>query len=250
MAPEDQEALYAIEHPEFGRIYSGPIRSDAYLRFLVSELKPFIDERYPTLADRDNTYLMGSSMGGLISIYAISEYPEVFGGAACLSTHWPGSLYPGESPFPSLMREYLAEHIPGPEGHRLWFDYGSEGLDASYAGYQRKVDGIVRNKGYGNDRWITFHAAGANHDENAWRARLHHPLTFLLAPRPPPPEVLAAVASPDGRNEWRLSIDHSGVPRYSVERGGRVVVDDSRLGLRFAAHAELAAGWKGLGPSK
>jgi alpha-glucosidase len=244
MAPEDQQALYAIEHPEFGRIYSGPTRSDAYLRFLVEELKPYIDERYPTLVDRDNTFVMGSSLGGLISIYAISEYPEVFGGAACLSTHWPGSLYPGESPFPALMREYLKEHIPGPEGHRLWFDYGSEGLDASYAEYQHEVDGIVRNKGYGNDRWITYHAAGANHDENAWRARLHYPLAFLLAPRPAPPAELASVASPDGMNEFSVLIDHSGVPRYSVRRGGTVVVDESRLGLRFAAQAELGKGFR------
>jgi alpha-glucosidase len=244
MAAEDQQALSAIEHPEFGRIFGGPIRSDDYLRFLVSELKPYIDKRYPTLADRENTYLMGSSMGGLISIYAISEYPGVFGGAACLSTHWPGSLYPDESPFPELMRQYLSANIPRPEGHRLWFDYGSEGLDAGYAQYQERVDWIVRETGYGNDRWITYHAAGANHDENAWRARLHHPLTFLLAPRPPPPEVLASVASPDGRNEWRLVIDDSGVPRYSVERGGQVVVDDSRLGLRFAAQAELGQGFR------
>jgi alpha-glucosidase len=244
MAPEDQQALYAIEHPELGRVYSGPIRSDAYLRFLVEELKPHIDANFPTLPDRDNTVVMGSSMGGLISIYAISEYPEVFGGAGCLSTHWPGSLYPGDSPFPALMRDYLKDNIPEPDGHYLWFDYGSEGLDASYAGYQSRVDHIVRNKGYGNDRWITFLDAGADHNEDAWRARLHHPLTFLLAPRPAAPAVLATVASPDGRNEFSLVIDHSGISRYSVRRGGQVVVSDSRLGLRFAEQAELGKGFR------
>jgi predicted alpha/beta superfamily hydrolase len=56
--------------------------SDAYLRFLVTELKPFIDSTYATKPDRENTFIMGSSMGGLISLYAVSEYPEVFGGAA------------------------------------------------------------------------------------------------------------------------------------------------------------------------
>ena len=62
-----------------GRIFHGEVRSDRYLRFLVEELKPYIDENFPVLNDRDNTFVMGSSMGGLISIYAISEYPEVFG---------------------------------------------------------------------------------------------------------------------------------------------------------------------------
>ena len=68
----------------------GKPQSDAYLRFLVEELKPAIDARYATRPDRDNTFIMGSSMGGLISVYAMNRYPEVFGGAAGLSTHWVG----------------------------------------------------------------------------------------------------------------------------------------------------------------
>ncbi len=62
--------------------------SDAYLRFLVEELKPFIDAHYSTRPDQPNTFVMGSSMGGLISLYAICEYPQIFGGAGCVSTHW------------------------------------------------------------------------------------------------------------------------------------------------------------------
>ena len=243
MSDEERAVLYGLEHPQFGRIFNGPVRSDDYLRFLVEELKPWVDSNYPTLPDRDNTFVMGSSMGGLISIYAISEYPEVFGGAGCLSTHWPGG-YPGASAFAREMEAYLAESLPAPDGHRLWFDYGSEGLDASYADYQEKVDHIVRNAGYGNDRWITYFDQGADHNEDAWRARLHHPLTFLLAPRPAPPEVLAAVASPDGLNRFELIIDQHGAPRYSVLRGAEAVVKESRLGLRFAQQAELGQGFR------
>jgi hypothetical protein len=209
MAEADRKALVDLVHPTFGRIYSGAVRSDAYLRFLVEELKPYIDGNYATLPDRDNTYVMGSSMGGLISIYAISEYPEVFGGAACLSTHWPGGD-PGGVAFSQQMQSYLERNLPEPAGHRLWFDYGSEGLDASYRDHQAQVDHIVRNHEYGNDRWITYYDAGADHNEDAWRARLHYPLTFLLAPREGAPEVLARVASPDGRNEFSLLIDHAG----------------------------------------
>ena len=71
-------------------VFSGKIQSDNYLKFLVKELKPFIDSSFSTLKDQQNTFIAGSSMGGLISMYAICEYPLVFGGAACLSTHWPG----------------------------------------------------------------------------------------------------------------------------------------------------------------
>jgi predicted alpha/beta superfamily hydrolase len=72
-----------------GGTISGPVLSDAYLRFIVEELKPFIDSAYRTQTGPENTFLMGSSMGGLIALYGVLEYPHVFGGAACLSTHWP-----------------------------------------------------------------------------------------------------------------------------------------------------------------
>ena len=55
-------------------------RSDDYLRFVVEELKPHIDKTYSVHTDREHTYIAGSSMGGLLSIYTICEYPETFGG--------------------------------------------------------------------------------------------------------------------------------------------------------------------------
>ncbi|MCK7479334.1 MAG: alpha/beta hydrolase-fold protein [Candidatus Moduliflexus flocculans] len=56
----------------------------------MEEVKPFVDANYPTLPDQRNTFIMGSSMGGLISLYAVSQYPDVFYGAGCVSTHWAG----------------------------------------------------------------------------------------------------------------------------------------------------------------
>ena len=66
--------------------------ADSYLRFIVEELKPFIDHNLPTASDPANTFIAGSSMGGLIAIYALCEYPEIFGGAAWLATQWTGTL--------------------------------------------------------------------------------------------------------------------------------------------------------------
>lgn len=62
-------------------------QSDMYLQFLVTELKPFVDANYRVHKTKEHTFIAGSSMGGLISMYAVCEYPDVFGGAACLSTH-------------------------------------------------------------------------------------------------------------------------------------------------------------------
>ena len=60
-------------------LYGGDPLSDGYLKFIVRELRPMIDRRFNVKTDRADTVIMGSSMGSLISLYAIDEYPEVFG---------------------------------------------------------------------------------------------------------------------------------------------------------------------------
>jgi alpha-glucosidase len=206
------------------------LRSDSYLRFLVEELKPYIDLRFPVLSDPANTFIMGSSMGGLISIYALARYPDVFGGAGCLSTHWPGALPGRESPFPAAMRDFLAGSLPG--GKRVWFDHGTEGLDAAYPELQRGVDAVMREKGYDQSNWVTYVDEGADHSEDAWRARLQLPLTFLLAP--PEDRSLAAVSSPDGRLRFTLNEGRFGGKTYSLAFGSETIVRNARLGMRFA----------------
>ncbi len=74
---------------QFVRERGGRPESDAYLRFMVEELKPFVDAAYRTRPDRARTVVMGSCLGGLISLYALTEYPAIFGRAGCVSTHWP-----------------------------------------------------------------------------------------------------------------------------------------------------------------
>jgi predicted alpha/beta superfamily hydrolase len=154
------------------KVPGGP-RADAYLAFLVEELKPAIDSQYNTLASREHTLVMGSSMGGLISLYALCEYPQVFGAAGCLSTHWPG---PGR-----LMLDYLREQLPRPGAHRIYFDRGDDDLDTTYAPYQEKVDTIMLAAGYqtGED-WLTRVFEGGEHSERAWQKRVDVPLAFLL----------------------------------------------------------------------
>lgn len=157
----------------------GPI-SDKYLKFLVTELKPLIDSTFSTFTDQSNTYISGSSMGGLISMYAICEYPDVFGGAACLSTHWPGTIPAENNPVPAAFLKYLKDHLPLPVNHRIYFDYGSETLDAFYKPFQLKADEIMKAKGYASKNWITREFPGENHSEKAWNKRFSIPVVFLL----------------------------------------------------------------------
>lgn len=167
---EVQERVFKEQADLVGRELS----SDNYLKFLVEELKPYIDDNYRTRPGRADTDLMGASMGGVVSAYAIAEYPGVFGGAACLSTDW--NIADG------AFVDWLADHWPAAGSHRVYFDHGTETLDAAYGPYQRRVDDVLRNKGYqeGED-WITRRFEGADHTPRAWRDRLHIALTFLLA---------------------------------------------------------------------
>lgn len=154
--------------------------SDSYLKFIIAELKPMIDKKYSTRSDRQNTFIAGSSMGGLISMYAICEYPNVFGGAACLSTHWPGTFTTENNPIPKAFVNYLSEHLPDPKNHKFYFDHGDQTLDALYPTLQHNIDVVMLSKGYSNKSWLTKVFPGENHSELSWSKRLNIPLEFLL----------------------------------------------------------------------
>ncbi len=158
---------------------SQPPMADAYLRFLVTELKPAIDARYRTRPGRDDTVVAGSSMGGLISAYALCEHPQVFGGAACLSTHWIGG-FERNAEIPAAGRAYLRRRLPPPGEHRLYMDRGTTELDALYDEAQAAVDALMRERGFGPPRFVTRVFEGEGHNERAWAKRLEIPLRHLL----------------------------------------------------------------------
>lgn len=169
--------------------YGGAPLSDDYLRFIVEELKPYIDQHYRTLSDATHTSIMGSSMGGLISFYALTEYPEVFGRAGALSTHWPLVIPPeGEGPgeervavVRDIYRDYLQQHLPYSGSHRVYFDHGSEHIDAYYAPYQAEINGLLKGLGWQEENdWHSQSFPGATHNEAAWRERIEIPLKFLF----------------------------------------------------------------------
>lgn len=161
-------------------IFSGKIVSDNYLRFIVRELKPYIDSNFSTLKVPANTYIAGSSMGGLISLYALCEYPDVFGSAACISTHWPVIFTNQNNPFPEAIFDYLEKKLPVQKNHRIYFDYGTATLDTLYKPYQMRVNNIMQSKGYQNRNWITREYPGEDHSETAWARRLDDVLSFLF----------------------------------------------------------------------
>ncbi len=181
LTPEYQDSIITKgARSEGTSLFSKKVCSDDYLKFLVEELKPHIDAVYSTSKQTKDTFIAGSSMGGLISMYALCEYPDVFAGAACLSTHWIGTFDTINNPIPLTFVNYLDRKLPNPSTHKIYFDYGTETLDRFYEPYQLRVDSVMSSKGYTEQNWITQKFVGADHSEASWNERLHIPITFLL----------------------------------------------------------------------
>lgn len=161
-----------------------------YARFLVEELMPRVNREFRTRTGAENTFHMGSSMGGLLSYYLVKEHPEVFGACGCVSSHFPlsatvaasitGEPTDGEET-PFLLLDIAAGDTV-PDGARFFFDYGTEGLDASYGPTHQALREWLVGQGLqeGADFLIREYP-GADHNEASWRARIRDQLTWLLA---------------------------------------------------------------------
>jgi predicted alpha/beta superfamily hydrolase len=148
--------------------YSWSEKGQNYLKFLIEELKPFIDKKYRTLPEAENTAIIGSSMGGLISFYAAWHYPHVFGMAGCMSS----SFYYNNDRSIRQVQDY--------NGHKksvkFYIDHGEDG---SLRGQRMFVE--LSKKGYEIGHDIDYYyAPGAAHHEKEWAARMERPLIFFF----------------------------------------------------------------------
>jgi enterochelin esterase-like enzyme len=163
----------------------GELLSDRHLRFVVDDVKPLVDGIWRTRRGREDTFILGASMGGLASLNALAVRPDVFGAAACLSTHWPlrpPQQLPGEE-IAAAIAGWLSGSLGAPQGRRLYFDHGDKGLDARYAPFQAGVDALLAAAGWRQGaELMTRVFPGADHNEAAWRLRAEVPLGFLLTP--------------------------------------------------------------------
>lgn len=158
----------------------GQYRADEYLSFIVNTLKPIIDDKFSTLTDSKSTSIMGSSMGGLISIYGVTEYPEVFGAAVCMSTHWTGAIG-DNADFPTAMKQYLLDNFPRNGDYLLYFDNGDCDYDSQYLPAYNEMNTLFDFLGYREgEKLKTGVFQGHSHSEKSWSERVNIPLQFIL----------------------------------------------------------------------
>ena len=153
--------------------YSSNDTGYAYMNFVVNDLKPFIDDNYRTLRDREFTATGGSSMGGLISFMLLWEHSDVFSQAACISPAFKISFI-----------DYVisVENYSGKKKDiRIYIDNGSVGLEDSLQAGIDEMFSVLKKKGFVEDNDLYWYkAVDAKHFEGDWAKRIWRPLIYMF----------------------------------------------------------------------
>lgn len=166
--------------------------ADKYLAFITDTLKPLIDRAYRTQPEREHTVIAGSSLGGLMALYAAYQRPDVFGAAAALS---PSLGWADAAPV-----KFVEAHKPA-EPIRLWLDTDvpAEGAAAgdrtpAASAAARRLVKALEAQGMVADKDFHYEDIPAGqHTEDAWAARLDRVLIYLFGP----PAPTAPAAKPE-----------------------------------------------------
>lgn len=143
--------------------------ADTYERFLIDTVKPFVDQNFRTLPGKDQTAIMGSSLGGLLSFYIARRNPTVFGKAGCMSSSfwWNNQAL-------TVQVEQSTVHVPV----KFYLDAGTsnDGLPET-----TRMDSALLTDGYVQGQDLDFVTAqGGSHNEASWAARVAIPLAWLF----------------------------------------------------------------------
>ncbi|MBR1584528.1 MAG: alpha/beta hydrolase [Clostridia bacterium] len=161
---------FTFTDDQFGRVVG---RGRIFMDWLVDTLKPLIDEKYPTLPHRDATWIAGSSMGGLMSLYAVTAYNQVFSRAAALSP----SVWLVRDKMAPLIRK--AEFAPGTV---VYMDYGSREM-GNHTGmlrcFQNTADALMEKGVYLTSRIVP----NGDHCEACWEEQIPFFLHILFYDR-------------------------------------------------------------------
>ena len=158
---------FTFENEKLGRITG---KGRTYMQWLTNVFKPMIDKRYPTLPDRNHTFIAGSSMGGLMSLYGVMQYNAVFSRAAALSP----SIWFAEKDLDAMLTngEIGMDTV-------VYMDYGSRELSfhSNMAGQFSHVAKLLLDRGVMRNCRIV---PGGNHCEDSWEEQIPFFLGTLL----------------------------------------------------------------------
>ena len=162
-----------VNLPNISKSDLAQLRGDQYLESIFQGYVPQLLEMLDIEISPDNTALIGSSMGGLSTLYAAHKHPDKFKTVLALSPHW---IIGGDE----LVRRTVAE-LPAPKSHKVWMSRGTKALDAQYEPFQDLADELMLQKGYRKDfDFISKVYKKTGHNEASWASYLDQPLRFWL----------------------------------------------------------------------
>jgi predicted alpha/beta superfamily hydrolase len=147
----------------------GVAEGDEYLNFIVNQLKPMIDSTYRTMPEREHTAIMGSSLGGLMSHYAIYRYPGVFSKAIIFS---PSYWYAEE------VWNFTTAH-PLPQDAKIWLEIGAKEGEA--VDNTNKMYEVILATGHPQENIVRKIDPEGEHNETSWRRQFVPAVKWLFA---------------------------------------------------------------------
>ena len=145
------------------------LHGDSYLRGIFENYIPAIAPGIPVT----RTAMIGSSMGGLATLYAVAQFPQSFSTALALSTHWP---FGGTE-----LVERTIKELPTPSTHKIWMSHGTKGLDGAYEPFQQLADKLMSERGYLSHNFVSKVYERSGHNERSWAKYLDQPIRFWLS---------------------------------------------------------------------
>jgi len=166
-----------LPYKAYGNWYRGckPL-GDKTMQYIVNDIKPMIDANYRTWSHREATAIGGSSMGGIMALYAVVKYNSVFSKAACVSSAL-GSA--GDR-----IHNDIASCSIHPDT-RVWLSWGTreagapdDEIDCSSWAYgnNSRAEASLRARGAITQLWCQL---GGNHNEESWEKQIPHFMHFL-----------------------------------------------------------------------
>lgn len=167
---------------EIKRVGKTSLVSAQFIRYLETQLKPFIDTHYQTSSDRLDSTIFGASMAGVMAGAIFVEAQRSFGRAGCMSPNWP--IYDkrmiDHPQLPSLWASYFAQ-LGGPAGRRLWLDHGTQMMDAGMAPHQSAIADRLVAQGWRRGCNLSTRVYDAGHAFAQTAAQMDEMLAWLLA---------------------------------------------------------------------
>lgn len=159
------------EYNPFRDLRSGGGGGARYLHFLIEEIKPHIDRSFPTRSGPEHTVIAGSSLGGLISLYALCSHPDVFGAAGLLSP----ALWVARR----AIYRFVDDHPPS-NTSRLYLDVGTAEGQEEVEDVRELRDLLLRKRAGSGPDLRYLEDPGGEHNEEAWGRRFRNAFGFLV----------------------------------------------------------------------